>query len=122
MRSVPDRAGHPGIPAKSDLIFDVELVSVTDVPVTPARSAITGTTTPGATTGGLHIVPQNSQTRNPAATAQPGGLRIIPQNGQSTPVQPGSTPATTPAPAAPAAPAAAPVPAAPVTPAPATSK
>jgi peptidylprolyl isomerase len=144
MRSVADRAGHPGIPAKSDLIFDVELVSVTDVPVTPARPAITGTTTPGATTGGLHIIPQNSQTQNPGTTAQPGGLHIVPQNsqtqnpgttaqpgvlhmapqsGQAAPVQPGSTPATTTAPSTPAAPAApagpsaAPAPAAPPTPA-----
>jgi peptidylprolyl isomerase len=29
---IPDRPDHPGIPAKSDLIFDVELVEVTDMP------------------------------------------------------------------------------------------
>ncbi len=29
---IPDRPDHPGIPAKSDLIFDVELVDVTDMP------------------------------------------------------------------------------------------
>jgi peptidylprolyl isomerase len=29
---IPDRPDHPGIPAKSDLIFDVELVDVTDLP------------------------------------------------------------------------------------------
>jgi peptidylprolyl isomerase len=34
-RSVPDRPGHPGIPAKSDLIFDVELVDVTEMPQRP---------------------------------------------------------------------------------------
>jgi peptidylprolyl isomerase len=32
MHSIPDRPDHPGIPAKSDLIFDVELVDVTDMP------------------------------------------------------------------------------------------
>jgi peptidylprolyl isomerase len=34
-RSIPDRPDHPGIPAKSDLIFDVELVDVTDMPAQP---------------------------------------------------------------------------------------
>lgn len=29
---IPDRPDHPGIPAKSDLIFDVELIEVTDMP------------------------------------------------------------------------------------------
>lgn len=33
--AIPDRPDHPGIPAKSDLIFDVELVSVTDLPQPP---------------------------------------------------------------------------------------
>ena len=31
-RAMPDRPGHPGIPANSDLIFDVELVDVTAMP------------------------------------------------------------------------------------------
>ena len=30
--AIPDRPDHPGIPARSDLIFDVELVDVTDMP------------------------------------------------------------------------------------------
>lgn len=34
-RTIPDRPDHPGIPAKSDLIFDVELVEVTDMPQRP---------------------------------------------------------------------------------------
>lgn len=37
MRNIPDRPDHPGIPAKSDLIFDVELVEVTDMPEPPQR-------------------------------------------------------------------------------------
>lgn len=37
MRNIPDRPDHPGIPAKSDLIFDVELVDVTDMPAMPQR-------------------------------------------------------------------------------------
>ncbi len=31
-QSMPDRPDHPGIPAKSDLIFDVELVEITEMP------------------------------------------------------------------------------------------
>jgi peptidylprolyl isomerase len=35
-RALPDRGpDHPGIPAKSDLVFDVELVSVSDMPPPP---------------------------------------------------------------------------------------
>jgi peptidylprolyl isomerase len=35
---IPDRGpDHPGIPGKSDLIFDVELVAVTDMPAQPQR-------------------------------------------------------------------------------------
>jgi peptidylprolyl isomerase len=35
-RDMPDRgADHPGIPAKSDLVFDVELVEMADMPSTP---------------------------------------------------------------------------------------
>jgi peptidylprolyl isomerase len=34
-RAMPDRPDHPGIPAKSDLIFDVELVDVTEPPQRP---------------------------------------------------------------------------------------
>lgn len=33
--AIPDRPDHPGIPVKSDLIFDVELVDVTDMPQPP---------------------------------------------------------------------------------------
>ncbi len=34
-RAMPDQPGHPGIPANSDLIFDVELVDVTELPPPP---------------------------------------------------------------------------------------
>lgn len=34
---IPARGGHAGMPAKSDLIFDVELVDVTDMPAMPTR-------------------------------------------------------------------------------------
>jgi peptidylprolyl isomerase len=41
-RAMPDRPGHPGIPANSDLIFDVELVEVTDLPPPPTPQARPG--------------------------------------------------------------------------------
>ena len=49
-RSIPDHdAGHPGIPAKSDLIFDVELLSVADL---PQQNAAPGMPPQGASTPG----------------------------------------------------------------------
>jgi peptidylprolyl isomerase len=35
-RDMPGTADHPGLPSKSDLIFDVELVDVTEMPQPPA--------------------------------------------------------------------------------------
>jgi peptidylprolyl isomerase len=110
-RSVADRAGHPGIPSKSDLIFDVELVSVTEVPAATARPATTGTIRPGATgTSGVRIVPKNGQTQTPGTTIPSGATpgAATPQGGQSTPAQPGSPTGVSTAPAASALPAAAP--------------
>ncbi len=88
--AIPDRPDHPGIPAKSDLIFDVELVDVTDAPA-PQRARMPVQhpgvpPQPGAS-------PQPSAA--PAATATPPA---------SAPAQP-STPAKSTAPAQPAAPA-----------------
>lgn len=80
-RPGPD-AAHPGIPAKADLIFDVELVDVADLPMPPSHPAMGG---------------------------GPGG-RPMPPGTMSHPVVPeGMPPAGTPAaPKAPAAPASAP--------------
>ncbi len=78
--TIPDRPGHVGIPAKSDLIFDVELVDVADIPAPPAR-------------------PNN-----------PMGARPMPPNGQPVPPKPATPPTSGAAPnaAAPATPAAPP--------------
>lgn len=38
-REIPPREGHIGIPPKSDLIFDIELVDITEMPVQPPVSA-----------------------------------------------------------------------------------
>lgn len=42
-RAIPDHdADHPGIPAKSDLVFDVELVEMDDLPMPPSHPAMPG--------------------------------------------------------------------------------
>jgi peptidylprolyl isomerase len=94
-RPGPD-AAHPGIPEKADLIFDVELIDVMDLPKQPTRPVMT----PGS-----HPMP--GAAAKPVAPAAPGA--------PATP----ATPATAPKPAttaAPAAPAPAPAPAAPAAP------
>jgi peptidylprolyl isomerase len=88
----PD-AAHPGIPEKADLIFDVELVDVTEMPMPPQRPPM----------GGMHPMPGG-----PPHPGAPGA-----------PAQPGATPASG-APAAPA-PAAPPKLTAPTAPAPAAT-
>lgn len=78
-RPGPD-AAHPGIPPKADLIFDIELLEVTDLPKQPNR--------PGM--GGMHPMP--------------GG--IAPHPGMTVPlVHAPATPAVPAKPAQPAAPA-----------------
>ncbi len=84
-RDIPARAGHPGIPPKSDLIFDVELVDVTDMPQMPQRP-MSMPAHPGA----------------PGAPAQPArpGAPAAPPSGTAP-----ASPATPPAASAPAKPA-----------------
>jgi peptidylprolyl isomerase len=84
VRGVPARdADHPGIPPKSDLIFDIELLDVTDMPTRPAQGA-----------PGMRPMP-----------ARPGAVPTPPTG--TTP----SAPAPAPKPAEPANPATAPAPA-----------
>ena len=78
--AIPDRPDHPGIPAKSDLIFDVELVDVTDMPQPRPM-----------------MMPPH-----PGADVQPNGAPPHPQ-GQANPAEP-ARPAAPPA-AQPSAPA-----------------
>ncbi|MGD0730504.1 MAG: FKBP-type peptidyl-prolyl cis-trans isomerase [Terracidiphilus sp.] len=111
--AIPDRGvGHPGIPAKSDLIFDVELVDMTDMPAQPNRPGMP----PGA-----HPMPGAMPPHPGAPPAQPGkgaaapptaapGAPATPATSAKPATPPGSpstppAPATTPAPSAPAAPA-----------------
>lgn len=83
-RAIPDRPDHPGIPAKSDLIFDVELVEVTDMPAPPqARAPVPHPGVPPPPSAGTQPNAAPAAPATPAATApaQP-----------STPAQPAAAP------------------------------
>lgn len=84
-RTIPDRGTeHPGIPAKSDLIFDVELVDIADLPAMPQR--------PGMMPG--HPIPHPGAPPAPGAAPTPGASPATPAPGQpaATPA-PGASPA-----------------------------
>lgn len=110
-QAMPDHdKEHPGIPAKSDLIFDVELVNVADMPTAPARPGM-GALPPG------HPVPGAN---HPATPGAPGSPAAAPAPATGSAPASGSAPAAatspgTPAPAASQGPATAPA----TTPAPA---
>jgi peptidylprolyl isomerase len=98
-RPGPD-AAHPGIPPKSDLIFDVELVDVTDLQMPQNHPGMGIHQMPGQVPPRPGTVPPPA---HPAAPAQPEA----PPSGSATPPTPG---------AAPAQPAASPQPTSPTTP------
>jgi peptidylprolyl isomerase len=88
-REIPTRgADKPGIPAKSDLVFDIELVKMTDAPPAPM---------PGAMGAPGRPMPQRPGVPPPAPSATPA---------PSAPVTPppaaAPAPSTAPAPSAPA--------------------
>lgn len=113
-RPGPDPA-HPGIPPKADLIFDVELVDVTDLPMPQGRPGVgampgvqqrPGMTSPaspppaGAAANNGRAMPVGSE--KPAASAQPAGS--VPASGSTAPSSqtavpdPSSQPTTPPQP------------------------
>ena len=65
-RAIPDRGDHPGIPAKSDLVFDVELVDLADLPAPPHPSMPAGV--PG---GSVPHTPPTGAPSTPAPSAAP---------------------------------------------------
>jgi len=131
-RDMPDHGpDHPGIPPKSDLIFDVELVDVADLPAPPARPGMGGMP-PGRPLPGGAVAPKPGTPGAPATgapapgTPAPGtpapGTAPAAHAAPGTPAAPATlpkvaAPTSTPTPGAPAAPAAAPAPAAPAAPA-----
>ncbi|HVU45194.1 MAG TPA: FKBP-type peptidyl-prolyl cis-trans isomerase [Terracidiphilus sp.] len=97
-RTIPDRPDHPGIPAKSDLIFDVELVEVTDIPE-PPHPPMPVRPSPG-------VAPHPGAPGSaPGATAEPAHPSAPPA-GETTPKP--AAPPTTPAATQPTAPTTAP--------------
>ena len=74
-RPGPD-AAHPGIPAKADLIFDVELLEVTDLAMAPNHPEMTGVPggrpmPPGLMPHPATAAPAAAQTQPTAPQAQP---------------------------------------------------
>ena len=71
-RTIPDRdKDHPGIPAKSDLVFEVELVDIAEL---PAQSPHQGMGMPQGVPGGAAPKPSTpppSQPSTPAPSSQP---------------------------------------------------
>ena len=85
--------GHPpAIPAKADLIFDVELVSISDKPPTPPRPPAAPAGQPGAGSApGAATPPPASGTTPPSGSTPPAG----------TPPPTSTQPSATPPPATP---------------------
>jgi peptidylprolyl isomerase len=105
-RTIPDHGpDHPGIPSKSDLIFDVELVDVADAPPSPAMHP---------PMGGMHGGPPPM--RPPTPGAPPQG-----QPGAAAPTTPPPAPGSSSTPSTPATSAAPSTSTAPPTQAPATT-
>lgn len=70
-RPGPD-AAHPGIPAKADLIFDVELVDESDIAMPANHPGMGGMhTMPGGTAQQPTVPAQPATTAQPATPAQP---------------------------------------------------
>jgi peptidylprolyl isomerase len=114
-RNLPDRGpDHPGIPPKSDLIFDVELVEVSDLPAPPPRPGMPGRPLPGGNVPRPGGAPPQPGSPTTPAPGTPAPAALAP--GAAAPAK---VPATPPPPAAtPGAPTpqAAPAPAQPSTP------
>jgi peptidylprolyl isomerase len=70
-RSIPDRPDHPGIPAKSDLIFDVELVEVSDMPAPQPRPMAPPAGAPGGASGQPATPPPTGSTPPSGQPASP---------------------------------------------------
>ena len=82
--AIPDRPDHPGIPAKSDLIFDVELVDVTDMPPPHPPTPMNPTMPAVPPNPGTGAAPVHSGA--PPASAQPAST--------ATPAAPAAKPGT----------------------------
>lgn len=108
-RDLPDHGPeHPGIPAKSDLIFDIELVDVTDMPAPMAHPGMSGGMQRMPIRPGQPPAPgaQPAAPGAPAKAPAPAAPAATPQ--AAAPATPAAQPAVTPTPASAAQPAAQP--------------
>jgi peptidylprolyl isomerase len=103
-RVIPERPDHVGIPAKSDLIFDVELVDVTEMPPPPVRPNMPGgpgahPMPPGALPHpGMSIAPTHPSTGlTPVPTPNPAAPATTAPSASGTPAKPAMTPSSAPA-------------------------
>jgi peptidylprolyl isomerase len=87
-RPGPD-AAHPGIPPKADLIFDVELVDVTDLPMPPNHPAMPGQQ---GMQGGMPSGMPRPSAPPAGATGQPATPPPTPTPTPSAPAQPATPP------------------------------
>jgi peptidylprolyl isomerase len=116
-RPGPD-AAHPGIPPRSDLIFDVELVDVTEMPTPPARPGMGGMPGHGMPPGAVpHPITPGAPGSAPApgSTPAPNAAPATPNAGTTSapPAAAPNAPATTTPPPAPTPPPTATTPAQP---------
>jgi peptidylprolyl isomerase len=103
LKSIPDRPGHPGIPAKSDLIFDVELVGVTEMPPQPQPQRIP-TAPPSGIPPHPGASPQPNATPAPPAPAPPAATAPTQPSAPAQPTKPAQPAATAPSTPAPGQP------------------
>jgi peptidylprolyl isomerase len=98
MRGVPARdADHPGIPSKSDLIFDIELLEITELPARPAPGTPSARPIPNRPSS-APIPPTGATPPSPAPKpVEPTSPTPAPTT--ATPVPTTPTPAPVPAPA-----------------------
>jgi peptidylprolyl isomerase len=97
-RDMPGRGTeHPGIPPKSDLIFDVELVDVAELPTPPTRPGMGGP-------GGRPLPPRPIVPTTPGKPATPGAPATAPTPGSAAPTTSAPAPATAPTTTTPAPP------------------
>jgi peptidylprolyl isomerase len=117
-RPGPD-AAHPGIPPKADLIFDVELLDISDLPTPPNHPGMPPGMGGGARPMPGGMTPRPATPGSPAAPgtpAAPPAAKAPPAPGtQPAPSTPPPAPATMPAPPTSQTPPATPPPAAPPT-------
>jgi peptidylprolyl isomerase len=89
----------PKIPAKSDLIFDIELLEITDMPAQPAPGARMIPQRPGGTPGAPGTVPVPPAGASPAPEVPKPASPQSPAPAPAPATPPPTTPQATPAPA-----------------------